>query len=39
MADHSAYLQEGRSEVRKQIVLHTEEALPEILARAPFEDT
>ena len=38
-ADHSAYLQEGRAEVRKKSVLWVEEALEETLAGAPVQYT
>ena len=39
MADHSAYIQEGRMEMRNQSVLQAEEALSETLAGAHVQDT
>ena len=38
-ANHSAYLQEGIAEVRKQGVLQAEEALAETLKVPPVQDT
>ena len=38
-ADHSAYLQEGRSEVQKRSVLQAEESLTETLAGTPVQGT
>ena len=35
-ADHSAFLQERRDEVRKRSILRSEESLVETLERAPF---
>ena len=37
-ADHNAYLQEGRAELRKRSVLQAEEALAETLSGYPVQD-